>query len=141
MNSHYVLQEFWNQKGREGGEMDNLYEWPQVCEAAVRLVTQTWSQGQKIKFSEVNIQAPPSKVSYTTTVYSRWSVKKVFLKISQNSQENTCASVSFLRKRVWHRWFPVNFAISLREPSLQNTFGGCFCSAKHLIINQGKRYI
>ena len=26
------------------------------------------------------------------------SVKKVFLEISQNSQENTCASVSFLIK-------------------------------------------
>ena len=30
--------------------------------------------------------------------YRRCSVKKVFLKISQNSQENTCARVSFLIK-------------------------------------------
>ena len=45
------------------------------------------------------------------------SVKKVFLEISQNSQENTCARVSFLIKlqaEAWHRCFPVNFAKFLR---------------------------
>ena len=31
-------------------------------------------------------------------VVQRCSVKKVFLEISQNSQENTCARVSFLIK-------------------------------------------
>ena len=45
--------------------------------------------------------------------------KKVFLEISQNSQENTCASLFFkkvagrpatlLKKRLWHSCFPVNF--------------------------------
>ena len=55
------------------------------------------------------------------------SVKKVFLEISQNSQENTCGRVSFLiklqappatllKKRLWHRCFPVNFAKFLRPP-------------------------
>ena len=46
----------------------------------------------------------------------------MFLKISQNSQENTCARVSFSnkvaglrpttlsRKRLWHKCFPLNFA-------------------------------
>ena len=52
----------------------------------------------------------------------------VFLEISQNSQENTCAIVSFLiklqtsglksatslKKRLWHRCFTVNFAKFLR---------------------------
>ena len=45
----------------------------------------------------------------------------MFLKISQNSQKNTCARVSFLiklqtllRKRRWHRRFPVNFTKFLR---------------------------
>ena len=51
------------------------------------------------------------------------SVKKSFLEISKNSQENTCARVSFsitlqasglrpatlLKKRLWRRCFPVNF--------------------------------
>ena len=40
------------------------------------------------------------------------SVKKVILKILQNSQENNCARVSFFIKlqRLWHGCFPVKFA-------------------------------
>ena len=34
----------------------------------------------------------------TEAVAQRYSVKKVFLEVSQNSQENTCARVSFLIK-------------------------------------------
>ena len=66
-------------------------------------------------------------------VVQRCSVKKVFLEISQNLQENTCARVSFfnklansatfLKKRLWHKCFPVNFAKSLRTLFLQNTSG------------------
>ena len=60
-------------------------------------------------------------------VVRRWSVKKAFLEISQISQENTCARASFLiklqpatllRKRLWHRCFPVNFEKFLRTPFL-----------------------
>ena len=52
----------------------------------------------------------------------------MLLEISQNSQENTCGRVSFLiklqlKKRLWHRCFPVNFARFLRTPFLQNTSG------------------
>ena len=61
-------------------------------------------------------------------VARRCSVK-VFLDISQNSQENNCARVPFLikfqaspatllKKRLWHRSFPVNFAKFLRTPIL-----------------------
>ena len=56
--------------------------------------------------------------------HRRCSIKKVFFKISQNSQENICAKVSFiLKRRLWHRCFPVNFAKVLRTPFLQNTSG------------------
>ena len=34
----------------------------------------------------------------TEALAQRRSVKKVFLEISQNSQENTCARVSFLKE-------------------------------------------
>ena len=60
----------------------------------------------------------------------RCSVKKMFLEISQNSQENTCARISLLiklqastlfKKSLWHRCFPVNFSKFLRTPFLQNT--------------------
>ena len=50
--------------------------------------------------------------------------KKVFLEISQKSQENTCAKDTFLiKKSVWRRCFPVNFVKFLRIPFLQNTSG------------------
>ena len=44
----------------------------------------------------------------------------MFLKISQNSLENTCArfSCNFIKKRLWHTCFPVNFAKFLRTPFL-----------------------
>ena len=58
----------------------------------------------------------------------------MFLEILQNSQENTCARVSFLiklqaytatllKKRLWHRCFSMKFAKFLRIPFLQNTSG------------------
>ena len=56
----------------------------------------------------------------TEAVVQRCSVKKVFLEISINSQENTCARVSFLIKlQAWglkHSCFPVNFVKFLRTP-------------------------
>ena len=76
---------------------------------------------------------------------AQWcSVKKVFLEILQNSQEKTCASVSFfnevaglrpptlLKKRHWHKCLSVNFAKFPRTPFstehlrwlLLNTFKG-----------------
>ena len=61
----------------------------------------------------------------------------MFFEISKNSQENTCVRVSFLiklqtlclrpatllKKRLWHRCFPVKFAKFLRTAFLQNTSG------------------
>ena len=72
---------------------------------------------------------------------------EVFLEISQNSQENTCIRVSFLRdsflkKTLWHRCFPVNFAKFLRTPFLQNTSGDCFQKYKRqrsLCVNLSRK--
>ena len=62
-------------------------------------------------------------------------MKKLFREISRKSQENTYARVSFLnkvaalmpatllKKRLWHRYLPVNFAKFLTTPFLQNTPG------------------
>ena len=36
-------------------------------------------------------------------------------------------SATLLKKRLWHRCFPVNFVKFIRTPFLQNTSGGCFC--------------
>ena len=68
---------------------------------------------KKVKLQIMNTWIPEA-------VVQRCSVKKVFLKNSQNSQENTCARVSFLIKfqaeRLWHRCFPVNFVEFLKTP-------------------------
>ena len=62
----------------------------------------------------------------------------MFLEISKNSEKNTCNRVSFLiscrlrpvtllKKRLWHRPFPVNFAKYLRTPFFHRTpQGDCF---------------
>ena len=59
----------------------------------------------------------------------RCSVRKGVLRNFAKFTENTCARVSFLiklraallKKRLWHRCFPVNFAKFLRTPFSQNT--------------------
>ena len=66
--------------------------------------------------------------SESEAVSQTCSGKKLFLEISQNSQENTCVRVSFLiklqllpnkpatllKKRLWHRCFAMKFAKFLR---------------------------
>ena len=86
-----------------------------------------------------------SQFSYCSLIWmlrsshQRCSAKKVFLEISRNSQETTCARISFLiklqaapatllKKRLWHRCFPVNFTKSIRTPFLRNISGSCFLS-------------
>ena len=68
----------------------------------------------------------------------------VLLEILQNSQEKTCASVfcaswrpaTVLKKRLWHRRFPVNCAKFLRTHFLQNTPGDCLLEKKvnHFLV-------
>ena len=72
-------------------------------------------------------------VKHIATRSSHWrcSVKKVFLKILQISQENTYVRVlfykvaglrdwNFIEMRLQHRCFPVKFAKFLRTPILKN---------------------
>ena len=58
-------------------------------------------------------------------VVRKCSIKKVFLEISQNSQENTCARGSFVIK------------LQARTPFLQIRSGGCFCK---LQVNEKKLF-
>ena len=66
--------------------------------------------------------------------HQRCSIKQICLKISRNSQENTCARVYFLLRRFWHRCFSVNFAKCSRTHFLQNTSG-------FLLLNQPPVYL
>ena len=69
-------------------------------------------------------------------------LKMVFLEISQNSEESTCARDSFFNtvaglrhKSLWHRCFPVNFARFVRTPFLQNTSGRLLLSFRWLKLS------
>ena len=80
------------------------------------------------KIQELELEIKELKKVRNRSSHRRFSVKKVFLEIWQNSQENTCARVSFfnkvaglrpatlLKKRLWHRSFPVNYAKFLKIP-------------------------
>ena len=46
----------------------------------------------------VIISAPECQFEEPEDIARRYSIKKVFLEILQNSQENTCARASFLKK-------------------------------------------
>ena len=55
-------------------------------------------------FSSENI------LDLTEAVTRRCSIIKVVIKISQNSKENTPQACNFIKKKLWHRRFSVNFA-------------------------------
>ena len=61
-------------------------------------------------------------LEFIETIIQRCSVKKVFFKILQNSQEkHLClrpATATLLKNRLWHRCLPVNFVKFLRTPFL-----------------------
>ena len=65
-----------------------------------------------LRFSSCFQRSPgkkPIRLAPIRSSHRRCSVKKMFLEISQNSQENICVRDSFLIKSLWHRCFPVNF--------------------------------
>ena len=56
---------------------------------------------------------------YAGAVVWRCSIKKVFLEISRNSQENICAIEPLLKKTFWHRYFPFFYnAFLYRTPPM-----------------------
>ena len=57
----------------------------------------------------------------------RWSVKKGFLKKFSKFIDLRPATL-LLKKRLWHRCFPVNFAKLLERPFSQSTSGRLFVS-------------
>ena len=83
---------------------------------------------------------------FSEAVSKRCSVKKVFLEIFQNSQENTCVGVSFyiklhglnpatlFKNRPWYRCFPVNFAKFLRTTFFTKHFRWLLLSKFTLVL-------
>ena len=82
----------------------------------------------------------------TRSSHQRCSMKKGVLKnFTKFTGKHLCQSLIFnklavlrpatlLKKRLWHRCFPVNFVKFLRTPFLQNTSGGCFCLTPLIVL-------
>ena len=84
-----------------------------------------------IVLNTIHAVAASNKVKFTEATTGGVLYKKLFLKISQYSQEKNCAGVSFLiklqalspvtlLKRLQHRCFPMNIVKFLRTPILKN---------------------
>ena len=80
-----------------------------------------------------------------------YSIKVVFLIISQSSHENNCGGAHFLinwqagslqlyQERLQHRCFPVNFAKCLRTPFCIISENGCSGSFKKFLFNKISTY-
>ena len=82
------------------------------------LILSLYVKANSIQWVRSRARLVTKRQEKTEAVSQSCSVKKLFIEISQNSQENTFARVSFLlkllkkllKKRLWHRCFPVNFA-------------------------------
>ena len=86
------------------------------------------------------------------SIHRRYSVTNGVLKnIVKFTGKHVCKSLflnkfagrkpaTLLKKRLWHRCFPVNFAKFLRTPfcsvKIQNNSGGCFCNKGDSSLNQ-----
>ena len=115
-----------------------------------------WVLNPRLKYVKTYTFMKPF-TAYPQTVVRRCSVKKVFLVIAENSQENTCVRVSsliklqvcnfikkgtleacnFIKKRLRHRCFPVNFAQFLRTPFFTENLRWLFlpfCHCKPILI-------
>ena len=76
------------------------------------------------EFSKEKLLSFSSQLAYSEAVAQTCSVKKVFLEISQNLQEHTCARVVAHRTPLVFWWFSMK---TISEWFSQNTSGGCFC--------------
>ena len=97
----------------------------------------------KVRFKAFNIVQ--DLTAFNTTLkccqHSETVVQKCSQKFHKIRRKHLCQSLIFnkvaglrpatlLKKRPWHRCFPVNFVEFQRSPFLQNTFGGCFLTLK-----------
>ena len=98
------------------------YEWNLI-------VWTNWIIFHNTRFAPWNI----STLFFRNKIFK--GVKETFHRISrpleilQNSQEDTFSGLStatLLKKRLWHRCFPVNFAKLLRTPFYRTPLDDCF---------------
>ena len=92
-----------------------------------------------IRLCKINIKL---NIKKNRSSHQRCSIRKGVLRnFSKFTGKHLCQSLFFnkvaglrpatlLKKRLWHRCFPVNFEKFLRTPFVQNTSGGCFWKKK-----------
>ena len=95
-----------------------------------RLFKRNYNAGENI----LNKAKKSSKIEqdYRSSL-QRCYIEKVFLEISQNSQENSVSFLSlqlYLKKRLWNSCFPVNFAKVLRTSFLTEHLWRLFLKAR-----------
>ena len=128
---------------------NHLQNWNAVRKSTKFSITETsfssssWSNFFSVSFETVNhfsfARRKAAKVPWNNLKMQKQPWDVFFRKkIPQNSQENTCARVSFFnkvsglrpapffKKRLWHVCFPVNFAKFWRTPILQKPPDDCF---------------
>ena len=64
----------------------------------VRLVTVMLEKRTPMKNANVIVKMHRYLLGFSEAIVGKCSIKKVFLKISKNSQDNTCVKFSFLTK-------------------------------------------
>ena len=108
----FYMTKYWSLKSH----YQNKFEWNFI------IVIWTWwfHMSSGMVFFTVLAVELLSKLLQVRSSHQRCSMKKGFLKNSQNSQEHTCARIW---ETLWHRCFLVNFAKFLRIPFLQNNLG------------------
>ena len=89
---------------------------------------------------------------YAEAAVRRCFSKYLFLRLPKYSLENNCVGVflnkfpgNSVKKRLQHRFFPVNIVKFLGTAFLQNTSGGCFCTLGtkvlgNIIRKNGKKH-
>ena len=124
--SRKIIDHFWLRQKTTSISFENIYFYNIVMK-----VTQIcWKFKILMTLSQLfnMILGTHSITPKTEAAVQKCSVKKVFLEISQNSQENTCARVTGIRpvtlfkKRLWRRCFPVNCVKFLRTPFIIEHF-------------------
>ena len=97
-----------------------------------------------LKERKVNGQKQPSEVFYKKVVlwnFTKFTGKYLCLCLFFNKVAGLRPEVcSFIKKRLWHRCFPVDFVKSLRTPFLQNTSGRLFLNSALTILIHGSTY-
>ena len=78
-----------------------------------------------------NMRKPNFKAS-VLALYNYWRDRVKYALLSRNLFQRPA---TLLKKRLWHRRFPVNFAKFLRPPFLKNTSRRLFCSIHRTLLN------